>query len=196
VFCDLTHEQLRLAIKQHDANVDARLSSHAAINTDKQNVVFHPDTNDNGIYATGSDPFRKRKKRRRPTPFFSEGSSSTEEEFIHDPENTSSTEDEEDEKPEPEVEVDFEELVEEAHLAKLKGRRCMSRSAAIPAMVLAKPLWLDPETKSPVVAQRSISTPTSPALSSINEEERSGDPSGVPPYTVVSEPVAASPPMT
>jgi hypothetical protein len=182
VFCDLTHEQLRLAIKQHNANVDARLSSHAAINTDKNNVIFHPDTNDNGTYATGSDPFRKQRKR-RPTPFFPEGSSSTEEET--DPENTSSTEDEEDEKPEPEVEVDFEELVEEAHLAKLRGRRRMSRSAAIPAMVLAKPLWPGPETKSPPVAQRSTSTPSSPTLSSINEEERSGDPSGVPPYTVV-----------
>lgn len=184
VFCDLTHEQLRLAIKQHDANVDARLSSHAAVNTDKNNVVFHPDTNDNGTYATGSDPFR-RQKRRQPTPFFSEDSSSTEEETVPNSENTSSTEDEEDDKPEPEVEVDFEELVEEAHLAKLRGRRRMSRSAAIPAMVLAKPLWPDPENRPPAVAQRSTSTPSSPTLSTINEEERSGDPSGVPPYTVV-----------
>lgn len=183
VFCDLTHEQLRLAIKQHNADVDARLLSHAAIDTDKNNVVFHPDTNDNGTYATGSDPFRKRKKRRRPTPFFLEGSSSTEEETVPDPENASFTEDEEDENPEPEVEVDFEELVEEAHLAKLRGRRRMSRSATIPAMVLAKPVWPDPEAKPPVVAQRSTSTPS--ALSSISEEESSGDTSGVPPYTVV-----------
>lgn len=193
VFCDLTHEQLRLAIKQHNANVDARLSSHAAINTDKNNVVFHPDTNDNGTYATGSDPLRKQKNRRQPTPFSPEGSSSSEEETVSDPENTSSTEDEEDEKPEPEVEVEFEELVEEAHLAKLRGRRRMSRSATIPAMVLAKPLWPDPDTKPPAVAQRSTSTPSSPALSSINEEERSGDPSGVPPYTVVFVGASGSP---
>lgn len=185
VFCDLTHEQLRLAIKQHNADVDARLSSQAAVNTDKNNVVFHPDTNDNGTYATGSDPFRKRKKRRPPTPFFSEGSTSTEGETVPDPENASSTEDEEDEKPEPEVEVDFEELVEEAHLAKLRGRRRMSRSAVIPAMVLAKPVWPDPEAKPSLIAQRSTSTPSSPALSSISEEESSGDPSGAPPYTVV-----------
>lgn len=193
VFCDLTHEQLRLAIKQHNANVDARLSSHAAINTDKNNVVFHPDSNDNGTYATGSDPFRKQKNRRQPTPFFPEGPSSSEEETSSDPENTSFSEDEEDEKPEPEVEVDFEELVEEAHLAKLRGRRRMSRSAAIPAMVLAKPLCPDPDTKPPAVAQRSTSTPSSPALSSINEEERSGDPSGVPPYTVVFVGASGSP---
>jgi hypothetical protein len=179
VFCDLTHDQLRLAIKQHNADVDARLSSHAAINTDKNNVVFHPDTNDNGTYATGSDPFRKRKKRRRPTPFFLEGSSSTEEETVLDSENTSFTEDEEDENPEPEVEVDFEELVEEAHLAKLRGRRRMSRSATIPAMVLAKPVWPDPEAKPPAT------TPSSSALSSVSEEESSGDTSEVPPYTVV-----------
>ncbi|KAG1864265.1 hypothetical protein DFJ58DRAFT_773329 [Suillus subalutaceus] len=184
VFCDLTHEQLRLAIKQHNADVDARLLSHAAIDTDKNNVVFHPDTNDNGTYATGSDPFRKRKKIRRPTPFFLEGSSSTEE-TVPDPENTSFTEDEEDENPEPEVEVDFEELVEEAHLAKVRGRRRMSRSATIPAMVLAKPVWPDPEPKPPAVAQRSTSMPSSSALPSIGEEESSGDTSGVPPYTVV-----------
>ncbi|KAG2072584.1 hypothetical protein BDR04DRAFT_1096180 [Suillus decipiens] len=186
VFCDLTHEQLRLAIKQHNADVDARLSSHAAISPDKNNIVFHPDTNDNGTYATGSDPFRKRKKRRQPTPFLLEGSSSTGEDRGPDPDNTSSTEDEEDENPEPEVEVDFEELVEEAHLAKLRGRRRMSRSAAIPAMVLAKPVWPDPEekSKSPAIAQRSTSTPSSPTLSSITEEESSGDSSKAPPYTV------------
>lgn len=184
VFCDLTHEQLRLAIKQHNADVDARLSSHAAINPDKNNIVFHPDTNDNGTYATGSDPFRKRKKRRQPTPFLLEGSSSTEEDSGPDPDNTSSTEDEEDENPEPEIEVYFEELVEEAHLAKLRGRRRMSRSAAIPAMVLAKPVWPDPEAKSPAITQRSTSTPSSPTLSSISEEESSGDSSKVPPYTV------------
>lgn len=183
VFCDLTHEQLRLAIKHHNVDVDARLSSRAAINTDKNNVVFHPDTNDNGTYATGSDPFRKRKKRWRPTPFFLEGSSFTEEETTPDPENTSSTEDEEDEMPEPEVDVDFEELVESAHLAKLRGRRRMSRSAVIPDMVLTKPVWPDPEAKH--LTQRSPTTPSSPALSSISEEESSGDTPGVPPYTVV-----------
>ncbi|KAG1757638.1 hypothetical protein EDB19DRAFT_53110 [Suillus lakei] len=188
VFCDLTHEQLRLAIKQHNADVDARSSSHGAVSIDKNNVVFHPDTNDNGTYATGSDPFRKRKKRRRPTPFFPEGSSSTGE-TVSDLEGSTEdeiapNEDDEDEKPEPQVEVDFEELVEEAHLAKLRWCR-RARSAVIPSMVLAKPEWPEPETKPPVVAQRSTSTPSSPALSPISEEESSGDTSGVSPYTVV-----------
>ncbi|KAG2159800.1 uncharacterized protein EDB93DRAFT_16435 [Suillus bovinus] len=185
VFCDLTHEQLRLAIKQHNADVDARLSSHAAINTNKNNVVFHPDTDDNGTYATGSDPFRKRKQRRQPTPFFMEDSCSMEEETTLDPENTSSIDDEEDEKPEPEVEVDFEELLEEAHFAKLRARRRMSRSAVIPDMVLAKAVWPGPEAKPLTVSQQSTSTPSLPALSSISEEESPGDTSGVPPYTVV-----------
>ncbi|KAG2154782.1 hypothetical protein DEU56DRAFT_770301 [Suillus clintonianus] len=178
VFCDLTHEQLRLAIKQHNVVVDTRLSSQATINTDKNNVVFHPDTNDNGTYATGSDPFRKRKKRRRPTPFFSECFISSEEETVPD-------EHEEDEEPEPEVEVDFEELVEEAHLAKLRGRRRVSRSGVLPAMVPAKSMWPGPEAKPPVVAQRSTSMPSLPALSSVSEEASSGDTSGAPPYTVV-----------
>ncbi|KAG0708803.1 hypothetical protein DFH29DRAFT_341253 [Suillus ampliporus] len=180
VFCDLTHEQLRLAIKQHNAVVDARMSSQPAINTDKNNVVFHPDTNDNGTYATGSDPFRKRKKRRRLTPFFPEGSSSTEDETIPDED-----EEDEDEEPEPQIEIDFEELVEEAQLAKLRGRRRISRRPSmLPSMVLAKSVGLEPEAKSPAVAQRSTSTPPSPALSSISEES-SGDTSGAPPYSVV-----------
>ncbi|KAG1749933.1 uncharacterized protein EDB91DRAFT_1110458 [Suillus paluster] len=177
VFCDLTHEQLRLAIKQHNAVVDARLSSQHAIITDKNNVVFHPDTNDNGIYATGSDPFRKRKKRRRPTPFLPEGSSSTEDETIPN-------EDEEDEEPEPQIEVDFEELVEEAHLARLRGRRRISRPSMLPAMVLAKSMRPDPEAKSPAIAKRSTCMPPSAALSSIGEESP-GDTSGAPPYSVV-----------
>ncbi|OJA16271.1 hypothetical protein AZE42_00145 [Rhizopogon vesiculosus] len=178
VFCDLTHEQLRLAIKHHDAAVDARLASQPAIIADKNKVVFHPDTNDNGTYATGSDPFRKRKKRRRPTPFFPESSYSTGDE-------TNSDEGDEDEEPEPQIEVDYEELVEQAQLARLRGRRRISRSAILPSMVPAKSMEPNLEAKSHGVARRSSSTLPSLTLSAISEEDSPRDASGTPPYTVV-----------
>jgi hypothetical protein len=178
VFCDLTHEQLRLAIKQHNAAVDAKLPSQPTINTDKSKVVFHPDTNDNGTYATGSDPFRKRKKKRRPTPFFPEGSSSTEDE-------SGSDEGDENEEPEPHIEVDYEELVEEAQLARIIGRRRISRPGILHSMVPAKSVEPSLEPRFPGIAQRSTNTLPSPALSSISEEESPRDSSGTPPYTVV-----------
>lgn len=173
VFCDLTHEQLRLAIKQHNAAVDANLTSHPAINSDKSKVIFHPDTNDNGTYATGSDLFRKRKKRRRPTPFSPEGSYSSED-------GTNSDEGEEGEESEPQIEADFEELAEEARLAKLRGRRRISRPGILPSMVPATSV----EPKFPGAALHSTSILPLPALSSIGEEEGPHDPSGTP-YTVV-----------
>lgn len=178
VFCNLTHEQLRLAIKQHDAAVDAELVSRPAISTDKNMVVFHPDTNDNGTYTTGSDPFRKRKKKRRPTPFFHQGYSSAEDE-------TNSDEGDEDEEPEPEIDVDFEDLIEHAQYAKLRGRRRISRPGILSSMVSTKYAVPELEVKSQAVAQPSSSKLASPTLSSISEEESPHDASGTPPYTVV-----------
>lgn len=178
VFCDLTHEQLRLAIKQHNAAVDAKLPSQPTIDTGKNNVVFHPDTNDNGTYATGSDPFRKRKKKRRPTPFSPEGSSSTEDE-------SGSDEGDESEELEPHIEVDYEELVEEAQLARTIGRRRTSRSGILHSMVPAKSVEPSLEPRFFGIAQRSSSTLPSPELSSISEDESPSDSSGTPPYTVV-----------
>ena len=174
VFCDLTHEQLRLAIKQHNATVDAKLTSQVLVNTDKNRVVFHPATNDNGTYATGSDLFRKRKKRRRPTPFFPEGSCSEEQE-------TSSDEYEQCEEPEPHVEVDFEDLVDEAHLAKVRCRQRISRPSMLPSMVPLKPL----QSKFPGATQCITNTVPLSTLTSINEEQNSHNGSGIPSHSVI-----------
>jgi hypothetical protein len=94
-------------------------------------------------------------------------------------------EEDEDDGPEPEIDVDFEDLMEQAQYMKLRGRRRISRPGILSPMVSTKYAMPELEVKSQAVAQPSSSKLASPALSSISEEEGPRDASGTPPYTVV-----------